>query len=403
MKLTKATIGGLTLPADKQDAIFFDEEMRGFGIRVRAGGKRTWVVQYQLDGHQQRRLTIGRVDLFTPDEARKIAREHLAKARLGQDPQREKEIARSEARITLGAVAARYLKAKQEELRPNTYREVARYLHSHWWSLHGMPLHRITRRDVAVQLSVLVQDSGPAAAMRARVALSSLFAWAIGEGLVDDNPVSGTNRPTLRSRERVLSDAELIEVWKACPDDDYGRIIRLLILTGARRQEVSGMRWSELDPERGTWTIPAERTKNGRVHVLPLPPMAWEMIGAVPHRAGIDHLFGRSRGGERGYVTFHRGKATLDGLLTLPHWTVHDLRRSAATGMAEIGIQPHIVEAVLNHASGHKSGIAGIYNKATYENEMRAALAMWADHVRSIVEGGGRRVVALHQSAMAGK
>jgi hypothetical protein len=173
MKLTKATISGLTLPAGKQDAIFFDEELRGFGIRIRAGGKRVWVVQFQVHGHQQRRVTIGRVELFGPEEARKIAREILAKARLGQDPQREREIARAEARITLGAVAESYLKAKRGEVRPKSFRDLSRYQQKHWRPLHALPVHQVGRRDVAARLSELLPESGPGAAVRARAALSA--------------------------------------------------------------------------------------------------------------------------------------------------------------------------------------------------------------------------------------
>lgn len=153
------------------------------------------------------------------------------------------------------------------------------------------------------------------------------------------------------------------------------------------------MRWSELDSERGTWTIPGERTKNGRTHTLPLPPMAWEIIEAVPHRAGIDLLFGR--GGPQGYVGFDKGKRRLDRRLTLPHWSAHDLRRTAATRLGDLGTPPHVIEAVLNHASGFRAGVAGTYNRALYQNEMRAALAMWADHIRSLVEGGERKIVQL--------
>jgi integrase len=394
MKLTKATISGLTLPAGKQDAIFFDEELRGFRLRIRAGGKRTWITQYQLGGHQQRRVTIGRVELFSPEEARKIAREYLAEARLGQDPQRERETARAEARITLGAVAEKYLKVKRGELRPKSFRDLSRYLQSHWRPLHALPIHQVSRRDVAARLGELLPGSGPGAAVRARAALSALFAWAIAEGLTEHNPVIGTNQPAaLRPRDRVLTDAELVAVWKACGEDDFGRMTRLLVLTACRRQEVGGMRWSELDPERGIWVIPGERTKNGREHTLPLPPLAWEIIEAVPHRAGIDLLFGR--GGPQGYVGFDKVKKALDRRLTLPHWTLHDLRRSAATGMINLNIEPHHVEAVLNHYSGHRAGVSGVYNRSPYTAQIKAALAMWADDVRALVEGGERKIVQL--------
>ena len=226
--------------------------------------------------------------------------------------------------------------------------------------------------------------------MRARAALSALFAWAIAQGLTEANPVVGTSQPAaLRPRERVLSDAELIEVWKACGgEDDCERIIRLLVLTACRRAEVGGMRWSELDSERGTWTIPGERTKNGRTHTLPLPPMAWEIIEAVPHRAGIDCYSVEEVAAD--HVRTSAAVSAAGPAAACPCRS-----RTAATRLGDLGTPPHVIEAVLNHASGFRAGVAGTYNRALYQNEMRAALAMWADHIRSLVEGGERKIVQL--------
>jgi integrase len=180
----------------------------------------------------------------------------------------------------------------------------------------------------------------------------------------------------------VLSDAELTAIWKACGNDDHGRCIKLLILTGCRRQEIGGMAWSEFDFERGTWTLPAGRSKNGRAHTLPLLPAVLAVIEAVPHMAGRDQLFGQ-RGG--GFTGWSYGKAALDQRVAVRHWTVHDIRRSVATKLADIGVLPHVIEQILNHQSGHKRGPAGIYNRSSYEREVRAALELWHDHVRSIV------------------
>jgi integrase len=393
IKLTKASIATLTLPPGKSDAIFFDSELPGFGLRVRAGGSRKWIVQYQLHGHQQRRCTIGSVAVFDPDQARKAAREYLAKARLGQDPQAEKVEAGIAAKQTLGAVVPRYLAEKASKLRATTLRGTQRYLLKHWKPLHGKPLHKIERRDVAVHLG----GDALSAAARARTALSALFAWAIEEGLCDLNPVIGTRVPDAGRlpRSRVLSDAELVEIWNTCRDDDFGRMVKLLILTGARRNEVGGMRWSELDRERGTWTLPGERTKNHRQHTLALPPMAWAIIDAVPHRHGLDRLFGASRGA--GFDAWTAAKRKFDERVKIAPYVLHDLRRTVATRMADLGVAPHIIEALLNHVSGHKAGVAGIYNRSSYEREVRAALALWADHVRSIVEGGERKIIPLRQ------
>ena len=163
----------------------------------------------------------------------------------------------------------------------------------------------------------------------------------------------------------MLSDAELIAIWRACRDSSYGRIIKLLTLTGCRREEVGGACWSEFDLERGTWTIPAARSKNGKQHILHLPAPALDTITAIERVDGRDHLFGGAA--DRGFQRWSASKRELDARSRVSGWTVHDVRRTVATRMADIGIQPHVIEAVLNHQSGHKRGPAGVYNKSSYE------------------------------------
>jgi integrase len=326
MRLNRETIAALRLAPGKADQIFWDDQVRGFGIRLRAGGKRTWVCQFEYTG-VQRRMTLGSAELFSPDDARKWAREQLANARLGHDPVAQKEAARVAARVTLGAVLETYLKAKQDSLRRRSMVEVSRYLRKHWAPLHRTPLHLITKRDVAARVAQLAQ-SGPMAAGKARATLSALYVWAMGEGIVDQNPVIATNDPGAgrAARDRVLTDAELVAVWRSCGDNDFGRIVRLLILTGQRRQEVGGMRWSELDSERGALTIPGARTKNKRPHVLPLPEAAWGIMRQVHSRHCIDQLFGR--GGERGFAGWQKCKRALDERAGIAPWTLHDGRRT---------------------------------------------------------------------------
>ena len=406
MKLTKAMIGRIELPTGKSDAIYFDEDDPGFGLRIRAGGKRTWIVQYRI-GAKQRRVTLGTVNALDPEKARKAARDRLAQVTLG--PQADKLAARAKAKVTLGAIVDKYLNARGVKLRPKTFDEAERYLRKHWRSLHGLPLHRIERRDVAARLREIIEENGPIAAARARAALSALFAWAVGEGYADQNVVIGTHRPDeeTSSRDRVLADAELVEVWNACRDDDYGRIIRLLILTGQRRDEVGAMAWSELDHEHGTWSIPESRTKNKRPHMITLPPLARSIIEKAERRKDLDCLFGR---GGHGFGGWSKSKEALDRRVCearkhaaqkareakpIAPWVVHDLRRTVATRMADLGVLPHVIEALTNHVSGHKGGVAGIYNRSSYEREVCAAMALWAGHVRSIVEGDARMIVQL--------
>jgi integrase len=274
--------------------------------------------------------------------------------------------------------------------RPNSLKEAERYLLKSFRKLHSLPVHKITRRDVAVVLSELATKA-PIAAGRGRAHLSALFTWATGEGLLDgDNPVTGTNNPgPVAPRTRVLSDSELA-MWNACSDNEGGRIVKLLILTGARRDEVGGMAWAELDRGIGTWTIPASRTKNRREHTLTLPSLAWSIIEATPRRQSNDRLFGR---GARSFNNFHKVKTVLDTRCQIAPWRSHDLRRTVATRMADIGIQPHIIEQVLNHQSGHKAGVAGVYNRSAYTREVKNALAIWADHVASIISGEERKIL----------
>jgi len=326
--------------------------------------------------------------------------QELAKLDLGADIASERAEAKVKAKRLLKSVIEQYLQAREidlrkGELRQTTFTEISRYLTKTFKRLHHMPIGAIQRADVASILRDKANNGSPVAAATARSVLSTFFAWAIGEGFVDANPVAGTNKAKVgKPRTRKLEDAELAKVWNACADDDYGKIIRLLILTGARRDEIGGMQWKELDPpeklNNRAWTLPAERSKNGLPLKLLLPRLAWDIIKAVEPRTFNDHLFGI---GKHGFNNWHATKKALQQRSGTTGWTVHDLRRSAATGMANIGIQPHIIEAVLNHQSGHKAGVAGIYNLATYETEKRNALAIWADHIASITSGEDRKIL----------
>jgi integrase len=250
-----------------------------------------------------------------------------------------------------------------------------------------MSVFDIRRGDVAARVAEIASASGPVAASRARCALSTCFAWCIAEGWeLPANPVTGTNCPAEPApRDRVLSADELRALWGALPDNDFGQIVRLLILLGQRRNEIGGMCWSELR-EDGVWVIPAARCKNHREHALPLSPMAQRIIEAQPRRNGCEVVFGE---GARGFNGWGHAKAALDKRLAadgIQHFRLHDLRRTIATMLVDrLGVLPHVVEAILNHASGHRSGVAGIYNRARYSTEMRNALDRWALEVARIV------------------
>src|SRR5262245_45315316 len=383
MKLTGKAVTALTLPPDKTDVIFFDDELPGFGYRLRqgTGGKllRSWVVQYRRAGGT-RRMLIGKGEL-NAEQARGEAKKALAKVTMGLDPQGERASRRDADKNTLRKAVDEFLAVKQRELRPRSFVETKRYLvgNQYFKPLHTMPLDTITRRDIAPCIVRIARESGNPAATQARAKLSGFFAWALTMGMVEANPVIGTHEPAQnRSRERVLSDDELAAIWKACADehgniDEFGKIVRLLILTGCRRQEIGGMQWGEFSPDDTSWTLPAARSKNGRAYTLPVLPTMRAIIDTVPHLAGRDQLFGERA--DRGFTRWPLGKPDLDQRSGVAdEWHLHDIRRTVATRMADIGVMPHAVEEILNHKSGHKRGVAGVYNRSVYEREVKAAL-----------------------------
>jgi integrase len=243
----------------------------------------------------------------------------------------------------------------------------------------------MSRATVASRLREIGKTSGSTAANRARGTLSAMYAWAIGEGLCETNPVDGTNKAEqAKPRKRVLTDAELAAVWTKAPANDYGRIVRLLALTAQRRDEIASLQWSELkdldDAKLARIELPGERTKNGRDHVVPLSVEAVAILkGCIP-RKGRSLVFGEGEGPFSGWSA---AKRALDKAAGVKGWVLHDLRRTGATRMGDSGVQPHVIEAVLNHVSGHKAGVAGVYNWAAYEPEKRAALDTLASYIKT--------------------
>jgi integrase len=406
----------MKLPAGKTDVIFFDDELPGFGLRLRVGGDRSWVVQYRL-GAKQRRLSLGSISKVSADTARREAKNRLARVELGFDPQQEKHDTRAAAGQTVGKLVEDYLARRHYEtgkdpLRRSSYEATALYLQRHCRPLHPLLADKVDRSAIASRITAIEAEISSVTAARVRVALQSMFGWAVGQGIVTANPVIGVNKPPEpKARDRVLSDDELAEVWAACRDDDFGRIVRLLILTGQRRDEIGDLVWPEVDFDKAVVLLPPERTKNARAHIVPLASTALEILKAAPRRARedcvSDFVFG---GGENGYSGWSKAKLALDRRIVdaraarakrgskaapIAAWRLHDLRRTCATRLADLGVLPHVIEAALNHVSGHKSGVAGIYNRSSYATEVKTALALWDDHVHSLVSDAERKVIPM--------
>jgi integrase len=393
MKLTQANVAKIKPEPGKFEVRVFDDDLPGFGVRVLSSGKKSWLIQYRINGRSTT-STLGRLEKMPAGTARDLAKRKLAQAELGIDPGKEKQDDRYKAAETFQKIAERYLRFKEKELKPQSYDQVQTHLTKHWASFNGLSVHAVTRRDVAARLGELAEERGPYAANRARASLSAYYGWMMREGIVDANPVIGTNKQTdEKSRDRVLSDGELVAVWKACRDDDFGNIVRLLILTGQRRDEVGCIAKSEIDLGARKWVIEGKRTKNSLTHEVPLSDPALAIVRQAIKReriAGHDLIFGETG---RGFSGWSKAMAALDKRISeqtkkkVADWRLHDLRRSMATKMADIGVLPHVIESVLNHISGHKAGVAGIYNKSQYAPEKRQALDQWAAHVAALVAG----------------
>jgi integrase len=386
MRLSKVTASQVEVPAGKTERFEWDDDIPGFGVRARRGGSRVWVFQYRL-GDKQRKITFGSVSAVSAQDARARAAILHAKVKMGEDPAGQKMENRARASETFDRVLLPYLAFKKARVRSRSYNGIERHLKIHCKPLHGLQLASITQRNVAALLSRLAVSSGPTAANHTRASLSAFFAWSMKEGLVEDNPTVSTNRAVANGpRDRVLSDNELHDIWQALPASDYGRIVKLLVLTGCRREEIGGLRWCEVDLDRALITLPAERVKNGKEHELPLSPMAVAILQEHRASAGLrDFVFGR---GANGFQAWSPSKELLDQRLPgIQTWTLHDLRRTLSTRLHELGVPPHIVEATINHTSGHKAGTAGVYNHARYTREKTTALTRWADYVLAVVEG----------------
>ena len=400
MKFTTRSVAALERESGADDYVVWNEDLPGMGIRLR-GDSKTYIDKPRVNGRLVTN-TIGDVRKLSLEKAIKIARRHFAEARLGIHSTGDKAKASAAAKQTLGATADRYLSVKRAMLRPSTFKAATRYFTSHWAPLRPRPLKLVERREIATRLQELIAQNGPRAAARARHNLSALYAWAMGEGLCDINPVIGTNDPESRiaSRDRTLTDRELAAVWNASGDDDFGRIIKLLILTGCRRQEIGGLKWSEIDLESGVMTLPGERCKNGRILQLPLPTQALDILRAIARRSrsGLPpvHVFGRE-----GFTGWSVATKKLFARLAaagapVVRWSIHDLRRTFRTGIGALGVPPHVAELCINHV---RKGMIGVYDRHTYQTEIGDALKLWAEYVTAVVEGRARKLLPMKKRA----
>jgi integrase len=412
VKLTDAAVQRYkAAPGARVD--YFDATVPGFALRVSGPtprnphGHKSWVLFYRIGG-QQKRLTLepGYPAIGLKD-ARNKAGEAFRKIAVGEDPASEKQVIALRAERdpdTVENVVSEFMKRYMEGRRhaPRYIAETRRSFDNHvlprW---RGRELKSIARRDVIDLLDGIADDGKPIAANRTLAAVSKLFNWAIGRGIIEVSPVGKIEKPGKETkRERTLSDDEIEAIWDAAGSLGYpfGAFFRMALVTGQRRQEVAGMRWQDIDEDERIWTLPSEMTKAGRAHVVPLSPLALKILDGCP-RTGA-YAFSTRR--DRPISGFSQAKKQIEAVIAksgatdkrpnLPPtkagadsagWTIHDLRRTAATGMGKLRISRFAISRVLNHAD---SSVTGIYDRHEYLDEKRQALDSWAAHLQRLLD-----------------
>jgi integrase len=373
------------------------DRVPGLVLRVSPTGSKTWALTARRPGYKNpSRFSLGDYRHLSLTDARAEAQDFKAMLRDGGDPLADRRKRRAEAASeanaepdTVGSVSTRFLNHCRQKNR--TIGEQERIMRRDVLPMWGSrPLAEIQRRDV-LKLLERKADTSPVMANRLLALVRRFFSWAVEVDLLKENPASGVKAPKKeKSRDRVLSDDELKAVWLTADDmgHPFGPITQLLILTAQRRDEVVAMRWSEINAEDKVWAIPGKRTKNETENRVPLCDAALAIIQAQPTIDGSDFVFPSSRTPTKNPASgLSRAKRRLDDASGVTGWRYHDLRRTAASGMARAGIAPHVVEKILNHVGGTLGGVAGIYNRFGYDAEKRHALETWAAHVDGLVSG----------------
>lgn len=390
-----------------------DGGLPGLYLVVQPSGSKSWAIRYRAGG-KPRKMTIGPYPVFGLAAAREAAGKALRAVSEGRDPGHEKKLTKAAQANDLTRIEAvlddfvsRHVEVKN---RPSSIKENKRLIEVEIkpkWK--GRQMETITRREIITLLDDIADRGAPIIANRVHALLRKFFNWAIERDVIQASPVANVKAPAAEvARDRVLSNDEIRLVWLAADKVDwpFGPLVKLLLLTGQRRDEVASASWDEftLGGPAPLWVIPKERAKNNQAHSVPLSKSAVEILQALPRIKGAESFiltttgkspvsgFSRAKDGiEAAMLAIARQEAAERGedpdKVNLPEWRLHDLRRTAASGMAALGQPVHVVEAVLNHRSGTIKGVAAVYNRHDYLEEKRRALSAWASKVAEIVTG----------------
>jgi integrase len=432
-KLTQPAIERLKAPPSGR-VEYWDNQLPGFGLRISETGRKTWVVMYRVRGKLVRE-TLGTVAVIpNVGDARIRARESLLKAQAGVNPVEQRRVVEQAAnrigeRIPeiFGTTVDLYLQRYAERnTRTSTYKETRRVLeHDVRTQWEDRSVTEIYRRDVVELLDAIVDRGATVQANRTLAVLRRFFNWTLERQIIAASPMAGLKAPTSETaRDRALTDGEIRLFWAGCSELGwpFGPMFKLLLLTAQRRDEAGGMEWAEIEPlDERVWKIPREKAKNDRAHEVHLSELAREIIQELPRMsrrrpdaAGLEpspYVF--TTNGERPVSGFSKAKRRLDEHMMrllraeieeagrnpegieIEGWILHDLRRTAATGMARLNIAPHVVDRILNHVSGTIRGVAAVYNRHAYLEERKAALESWGRYVENLVRAAPTNVVSL--------
>jgi integrase len=370
---------------------------RGLYLVIQPSGAKSWAYRYRVGG-KSRKLTLGSFPTIDVAKARSLCSAAALKTKSGGDPALERKI-EATADDTFEKVARLFVE-RYSRPKNRTWTQSARWLglapgdgddlvltgNGAIAKLGGRKIGTIQRADIIRLLDELVDQGSPISANRMLAALRKMFNWAEVRYGLTSNPCHRVEMPgSETARDRILTDDELAAVYRAAgkQGSHFESVIKLLILTGQRRSEVAGMEWRELDLPEKLWKLPRGRVKNDSGHEVPLSAQALSIIEAVPRLAGRTLVFTTRLG--KPVSGFWRVKEELDEASGVEGWTIHDLRRTVASGMARLGVQLPVIEKILNHTSGTFRGVVGVYQRHSYADEKRAALHLWGAHVARLV------------------
>jgi integrase len=383
IRLTKSAIDAL--PPLAKDAVYWDAGLPGFGVKVTPKGRKVFLVMYRVAGagSRLRKYTVGPHGRVTLIMARAQAQKIFAARLDGRDPAEEKKQSRRRLVVDrIDDLAETYIRERVSNLRTpkRTINLLRRDVVPYWGT---RSIHEIKKRDV-IDLVGKISQRNAHAGYRLLKVLKTFFRWCIGRAVIDFSPAEGvlTNwRAT--SRDRVLTDQELKAVLMAARQRPwpFSGIVEFLALTGQRREEVAQLEWQELDLANSTWCIPATRTKNGKAHIVHLSKAAAAVVRDRPRTS--EYVFATI--GSNHFQTFGKAKREIDALCDVSGWRLHDLRRTVVSGMARLGVPPHVADKILNHQSGTISGVAAVYQRHDFLAERSQALERWGDHVQSLL------------------